>query len=673
MDLSSSDGTSTALDSDDRAGRAEEMVWDEIWPRVKAQAPAEIGTDESGDLAAFEIRLRLRMPGLLSLLLELYGSRWDFLRHLEDLLRMLTRSALERSVPLRRLDSRRENDSGWFQSERRLGGVLYVDAFAGNLAGLHRRLPYLEELGIDYLHLMPLFDCPAGNSDGGYAVSSYRRVRPDLGTMEELAALAGELRERGISLVADFVFNHTSDEHDWARAARAGDRDALDYYHTFPDRTVPDLYERTLREIFPEVRRGSFTFDPDLKRWVWTTFHSFQWDLNYANPALFNAMAGEMLFLANQGVEVLRLDAVAFIWKRMGTDCENRPEAHLLVQAFNAVARIAAPALLFKSEAIVHPDEVIRYIGLDRCQLSYNPLLMALCWEALATREVRLLDRALRTRHALPPGTAWVNYLRSHDDIGWTFDDADARAVGIDPEGHRRFLNDFYTGRFPGSFARGLPFQENPVTGDARVSGTLASLAGLEAALLEKDEAKIELAMNRILLLYSVILTAGGIPLLYIGDEIAQLNDYAFADDPAKEEDSRWVHRPPFPWAAAEGRNDAESPPARLFRELQRRIRLRAAEPALAGNALEPAATGNPHVIGYVRRGRMEEERSDAAPNRLLVLGNFSEREQRIAGDVLRRYGTGYEFEDVLSGKVLRAEAAVSLRPYQSVWLAPRG
>ena len=317
-----------------------------------------------------------------------------------------------------------------------LGGVLYVDRYAGDLAGVRRLIPYFEELGLTYLHLMPLFDAPPENSDGGYAVSSYRAVDPALGTMEELRDLATELRAHGIALVVDFIFNHTSDEHAWARAARAGDPEHEAFYWIFPDRTMPDAYERTVREIFPDDHPGSFvpvpTPDGLGERWVWATFHSFQWDLNYANPAVFRAMAAEMLFLANQGVDILRMDAVAFIWKQLGTSCESLPQAHLLLQAFNAVCRIAAPAVLFKSEAIVHPDEVVEYISVDECQLSYDPLQMALIWSSLATRDGRLLQQALERRHALPPGTSWVGYVRSHDDIGWTFADEDAAELGID-------------------------------------------------------------------------------------------------------------------------------------------------------------------------------------------------------------------------------------------------
>jgi amylosucrase len=477
--------------------------------------------------------------------------------------------------------------------------------------------------------------------------------------MAELASLAEELRANGISLVVDFVFNHTSNEHEWALNARAGDPEYLDYYFTFADRAMPDAYERTLREIFPDEHPGAFTYFEDMQRWVWTTFHSYQWDLNYRNPAVFNAMAGELLALANAGVEVLRLDAVAFIWKQMGTSCENLPEAHQIIQAFNAAARIAAPALLFKSEAIVHPDDVVRYISTDECQLSYNPLLMALLWESLATRDVRLLDIALRERYRLKPGCAWVNYVRVHDDIGWTFSDEDAARLGIDAYGHRRFLNDFYTGRFAGSFARGLPFQENPKTGDCRISGTCASLAGLEKAIHEETEREVELAVRRILLIHAVILTAGGIPLLYLGDEIGTLNDYTYRNDPRKLNDSRWVHRPAADWQRVQRRGDPQTIEGRVYQGLQRLIALRKNCPALADGLLQGMDTGSSRVLGYLRVH---------AGGQALILANFSEQEQVIPANLLRLYGLSYHFTDRVTGVEL-PPGDLTLGAYQFVCL----
>lgn len=630
-----------------------------LLPRLRTEMVAAATADEAG-WQCFEARLEREWPRLFALLHHLYGSNYDFFYHLEQILLSTARAWAERSAPLRALDQRRENDPAWFQSQRMLGAVLYVDLFAGNLAGVREHLPYLERLGVTYLHLMPLFLAPEGNNDGGYAVSSYRTVNPALGTMEELAALAATLRERGISLVVDFVFNHTSDEHEWAMRARGGDPEYEEFYFLFPDRTVPDQYDRTLREIFPTVRRGSFTWDEGMRRWVWTTFNSFQWDLNYGNPAVFRAMGEELFFLANAGVEVLRLDAVAFIWKRLGTDSENQPEAHMIIQAYNALTRVACPALLFKSEAIVHPDEVIKYIAPGEAQLSYNPLVMALCWEALATRQVKLLARSLATRWNIPAGCAWVNYLRGHDDIGWTFDDDDARAVGIDPWGHRRFLNAFYTGEHPASFARGVPFQANPTTGDARVSGTLASLAGLEQALQENNHALVDLAIRRILLLHSVILSLGGIPLLYLGDEVATLNDYAYAQDPAKADDSRWVHRVAFGWDD-EGRwADMARPAGYIYNELLRLIALRKGQPAFAGQKLEVFDTGNEHLLGFSRQH---------AGKRITVVANFSERPQPLSANRLRLSGLGYRFCDLNTGVKLTAAETLRLTPYQFLWL----
>ncbi len=643
--------------------RDAERSLDRLLPRLRARY-------EPRDPIAwvtFETRLATHFERLFGLLRRLYGGQYDFFYHLERVLESAAESWLERSPELKALDARREANPRWFQSERMLGGVCYVDRFAGDLAGVRARIGYLAEQGLTYLHLMPVFRAPAGENDGGYAVSSYREVDPRLGSMAELADLAADLRQRGISLVLDFVINHTSDQHTWALRAQAGDPDYQAYYWLFPDRQMPDAYERHLREIFPDEHPGSFTYRAEIARWVWTTFHAFQWDLNYRNPEVFRRMAEEMLFLANQGVEVLRLDAVAFLWKELGTSCEGLPEAHLVVQAWNALARIAAPSLLFKSEAIVHPDEVIKYVHPDEAQLSYNPLLMALLWETLATRDAGLLAYSMRTRFRLPPDCAWVNYVRSHDDIGWTFSDEDAAVLGIHGFDHRRFLNDFYFGRFPGSFARGLPFQENPKTGDARVSGTGASLAGLEKALYEQGPDAVELAVRRILLLYGVVLGIGGLPLLYLGDELGALNDYAYHANPAEAGDSRWVHRPRFDWAQAERRHDPSALEGRIFGGLHRLVEARTICPAFAGGAMEVVDVRNPHVFAYVRQG---------AGARVLALHNVTEREQPITANELRLHGLGYEWRDLVVDEAVAldprmggADVGLTLAPYQVCWL----
>jgi amylosucrase/maltose alpha-D-glucosyltransferase/alpha-amylase len=615
---------------------------------------------EEGEWQGYIQRLSQHFPRLFSLLHQLYGKEYDFFYHLTDILDTTTKAWIERPAELKALDAIRENDPKWYQSNRMLGAVCYVDLFADNLEGMKEKIPYLKELGVTYLHLMPIFKTPEGDNDGGYAVSSYRDVNTELGTMDDLTKLAEEMRNHGISLVLDFVFNHTSDEHEWAKRAIAGDEDFLNYYRMFPDRKIPDQFERTIRPVFQDDHPGCFTYRSRIKKWVWTTFHNYQWDLNYENPVVFNKMAGEMLFLANQGVEILRLDAVAFIWKKLGTNCENLPEAHTIIQAYNVVMKIAAPSFLFKSEAIVHPDEVNKYISEDECQLSYNPQMMALLWESLATKKINLLQSALDKRFTIPENCMWVNYIRSHDDIGWTFSNDDAEALGINPRLHRIFLSEFYTGRYKGSFAKGLPFQEDPNTKEGRVSGTTASLAGLEQALEEKDEKKIELAIRRIHLLHGIILTIGGIPLIYIGDGIGTLNDYNYENSPEKVGDSRWIHRTKFDWNKIKERSEPESPTGKLFIGLLKLVQLRERTQALSGTNTEFADTGNDHILAYFRH---YEDSS------VFILANFSDQEQNIAGNRLRQLGLSKTVTDVVGGKTIIAAQNLPLEPYQFMML----
>ncbi|MFP4165587.1 MAG: alpha-amylase family glycosyl hydrolase [Opitutales bacterium] len=640
------------------AERSLRRIRPRILEKIEAAETSAHGAERLEE--TLELRLKEHWPQLFRLLYRLYGEYYDFFYYLENILLTAVDCWLTRSEELLQLDLRRENDPGWYLSEKMVGASLYVDRFAGDIKHLREKIPYLKDLGITYLHLMPVFATRTGNNDGGYAISDYRSVDPGLGTMDELRELAKELRKVGISLVLDFIFNHTSDDHEWAIRAQEGEREYRDYYYIFKDRTIPDQYEQHLREIFPAARRGNFTWHSGLKRWVWTTFNSFQWDLKYANPEVFRAMAAEMLFLANTGVEILRLDAVAFIWKRMGTSCENLPEAHCLIQAFNSLCRIAAPSLVFKSEAIVHPDEVLRYIGRDECQLSYNPTLMALLWESVATRETKLLEQSLARRHNLPVDTNWVNYLRGHDDIGWSFDDEDARAVGIHPPDHRDFLNRFYTGRFPGTFASGVPFQHNEDTGDMRVSGTMASLAGLEQALERRDPVLTEMALRRIRMLYGVLCSIGGIPLIFAGDEWGMLNDYNYINNPEIAGDTRWVHRPKMDWSVLEELNRKGSAKGRIFSELEQIFEVRKKNYALTGNRMRLLPTSNPHVLAYLRW-------HDA--NVLVVIANFSEYEQEIGIREIRTEGLGRFVKDLFAGNIFSTHDPVKLDAYEFLWL----
>lgn len=609
------------------------------------------------DRDIFLRRLRHYAPVAAQHFCALYGvsdkSAVEFTKTLSAIVDLYA----DRPTDLKQLDRRREKEPNWFQSQTVVGAVCYVDRFADNLAGLRARSPYLHELGITYLHLMPLYKSPEPENDGGYAVSDFRTVKPSLGTMAQLSDLAAELRAQGIILVLDIVFNHTADDHPWAQAALAGDPVYQAYYWLFPDRSLPDQYQVHLREIFPDQAPGSFTYQPTINRWVWTTFHPYQWDLNYSNPAVFRAMLCEMIFLANQGAQVLRLDAVPFIWKVIGTPCENLPQTHDILRAFNALVRIVCPALLFKSEAIVHPRDVRSYIAPEECQLSYNPIAMVGFWEALATGDARFFTHAMRKQFALPDGTSWINYLRSHDDIGWGFADEDATELGIDGADHRHFLNLFYTGRYPGSFARGLQFNYNPLNNDRRISGTLASLAGLEEAVASNDTAQINMAIARIVMLYSLILSLGGIPLIYLGDELGTLNDYSYESDPAKAHDNRWVHRPVMNAERYARRLKQQTIEGRIFTTLCERIALRTALPAFANGETYFLQPPTQHTIAFVRNHEM------------LILANLSADSQYLDRNRLQANAALHLRRDRLTGTLLEGEV-ITLPSYGVCWLA---
>ena len=483
------------------------------------------------------------------------------------LVELAARAYTERDPELRHLDQRRVLRPDWLQQPSMFGYACYTERFAGSLRGVADRLGYLKELGVGYLHLMPLLQPREGDNDGGYAVQDYRTVRPDLGTVDDLRELTRVLRGEGISLVLDLVLNHVAREHEWAARARAGEERYREYFHVFPDRELPDAHERTLPEVFPDFAPGNFTWDDELQAWVWTTFNEWQWDVNWSNPEVLVEYADIILFLANLGVEVLRLDAIAFTWKRLGTSCQNQPEVHALTQALRAVARIACPATVFKAEAIVGPRDLVQYLGLGThagrvSDLAYHNSLMVQVWSMLAAGNTVLARHALEALPATPPSGTWICYVRCHDDIGWAIDDADARAVGLDGFAHRRFLSDWYSGSFPGSWARGLVFQHNPATGDKRISGTAASLTGLADAVTAGAQ---NTALARVFLAHAVVAGWGGIPVVWSGDELALPNDPAWAGEPGHEDDNRWAHRPRLDSGRVADRADLRTTAGKVF------------------------------------------------------------------------------------------------------------
>ncbi len=624
------------------------------------------------DADIFWLRCERYFEDIYYPLQELYGARADYNEQIEALFVQIIAAYSERSEILRTLDLERQFTPDWFERSRMIGYVCYPDLFAGNLRGVREKIPYLKELGITYLHLMPILQARPAPNDGGYAVMDYRTIKPELGTIDDLKALATDLRKRGISLCVDLVMNHTAKEHEWAQKALTGEEKYLEYYYTFSDRTLPDVFERTLPEIFPDEAPGSFTWYPDMTgngRWVWTTFMNYQWDLNYTNPAVFREMIDIMFFLVNQGVDILRLDAVPFIWKKLGTDCQNQPEVFKLVQAFRGLMRIVAPAVIFKAEAIVPPNQLQQYIGVKKttgkqCELAYNNQLMVNLWSSLATHKATLLSYVFHKR--TPPlfiGASTVTYVRNHDDIGWAMADDDLAEIGENPFLHRQFLINFYSGNFSGSFSKGSLFSFNPLTQDARISGTTAALAGLELAIENQDQPAIDLAIRRILLLYSVIMFRGGIPLIYMGDEIGLLNDYTYQNDPIKAKDSRWLHRPSMDWQKVARRHDLDTIEGRIYQGILHLIKVRQSTSLLHSFAfMHPTWTDNDHVFALTRK---RPERT------VMILANFDDHWQSVSYHLLSSVGVVGEVKNLLAeGSSLNiAEARLYLAPYESLWL----
>lgn len=627
------------------------------------------------DLRYFYIRLGANFYAIHSLYHRLYGDREDFDAQMIKLVETLARNYITRDAVYKQSDREREKNHNWFLSQNLVGMALYTNGFADNLKDLRDKAAYFQELGINLVHIMPILQCPAGSSDGGYAVSNYRQIDDRIGNLDDLREVANEFKKRDILLVMDVVVNHTSVEHEWAQKARQGNEKYQNYYHTFDTREVPDMFEQSMPEVFPETDPGNFTWDEDMQKWVMTVFHNYQWDLNYRNPGVFIEMLDIILFWANQGVDIVRLDAVAFLWKKMGTTCQNEREAHLLLQLMKDCCQVTAPGLLFIAEAIVAPSEVIKYFGEDaivakECEIAYNATFMALLWDAVATKNSKLLRRGLRSLPDKLERATWLNYVRSHDDIGFGFDDQDIRFVDYDPNEHRRFLLDYFTGNFDDSAAKGLPFAYNKKTGDARLCGSLASLVGLETAMTHGDEILINLAIRHILLLHSLILSFGGIPLLYYGDEIGVINDRSYREDQAKAHDNRWLHRPKINWDKAENRHQHGTVEHTIFSELAKMIAVRKETAAFADfNNRELLDLENEHLFAFIRFNH------EYASDRVIVVANLDGKSHKLDLDNLfkRGFSAHGSLTDIVTGRSpTRYQDELILQPFQFYWLSER-
>ena len=610
------------------------------------------------DLASLLDRFDRWAPDLWDGLIDVYDAH----KVLPQIIDVIARIHKNRSKKLRHRDSQRILQPDWFQDQNAIGYVCYADLFAGDLQGIRKKIKYLQGLGVTYLHLMPLLNPRPGNSDGGYAVMDYKSIRPDLGNMKDLEALAADLHEAGISLTLDLVLNHVAKEHEWAVKARAGETQYQDYFYTFSDRKMPDEFEKSLPEIFPTFAPGNFTYYKDMGRWVWTTFNEFQWDVNWSNPNLFLEYVDIIGYLANQGTDCVRLDAIAFIWKRLGTSCQNQPEVHSITQALRAISKIVTPSLIFKAEAIVGPQDVVHYLGQGKhagkvSDLAYHNSLMVQIWSALAARDGRLLDTALSRFAPVPTSSSWATYLRCHDDIGWAIDDADAAAAGVNGAGHRNFCAEFYANEFDGSFARGVHFQSNPLTGDRRTSGSAASLIGIERAIANNDAADLNTAINRLICAYAIVFGFGGIPLLYMGDELGMLNDESYKLDPAKADDNRWIHRPKMDWELASSAANGDGIAGRVYQAISNLIKARKKLAALHASVTSETEARNDGAILLIRRNH--------AAGLLTEIYNLTEKTQYLDSfDVA--FGDRTE---AISGRKMHFAGKVALPPYAAWWI----
>ena len=562
----------------------------------------------------------------------------------------------KRNVSLKKLDRQREAAPFWYSTNKLVGMMLYVDNFADDLKGVKSKIDYIKESGVNYLHLMPLLKSPKDRSDGGYAVADFGRVQPQLGTMKDLEALTAECHKNDISVCLDFVMNHTSEDHVWAKAARAGDEEMKKRYFFFDNRDVPFEFERTVPQVFPTTAPGNFT-QLENGEIVMTTFYPYQWDLNYGNCVVFNDMVCNMLSLCNRGIDIIRLDAVPYIWKELGTNCRNLPTVHKLVRMMRIISEIVCPSVLLLGEVVMEPSKVAPYFGTKEqpeCHMLYNVTTMASTWHTLATKDVRLLRLQMLQLSELPKDYVFLNYLRCHDDIGWGLDYEYLSGFGMNEIPHKKFLNDYFTGKFEGSVSRGELYNADESLGDARLCGTTASLCGIETALASKDKKALQKAIDCDVMLHAYMLTQSGIPVIYSGDEIAQLNNYGYHDIPDKKADSRYLHRGRLDWKAAEKRLDPKSVEGAVYQSLLQLESIRRRHEVFTASAdFRVINTINNHVLGVKREYQGEK---------LYAFFNFSEKEQPTYFDGI------LSGKDLVSGERIRG-LSETLKPYGFLWI----
>ena len=534
----------------------------------------------------FQRRLENHIDELRWLYMELYDNGAMFAELCDSMYRFYT----ERSSGLKDRDRLREEDPDWYKQNDMLGMMFYIDNFAENMQGVREKLDYIKKCNVNYIHLMPFLDTPGdrARSDGGYAVSNFRKVRPDLGTMEDLETLTDACHKKHINICMDFVMNHTSEDHEWARRARQGEGEYMSRYFFFDSYDIPERYEQTVPQVFPTTAPGNFTWLPEIGHFVMTSFYPYQWDLNYQNPRVFNEMMYNFLYLVNRGIDIVRIDAVPYIWKELGTQCRNLKQVHTIVRMMRMIGEIVCPGVLLLGEVVMEPEKVVPYFGTlekPECHMLYNVTTMATTWHTIATRDVSLLKRQLDIVNGLPKNYVFLNYLRCHDDIGWGLDYQTLAGQGIQEVPHKRYLNDYFRGLAGESNSRGELYNEDLVTGDARFCGTTASMCGIERAGFEQNDEMMQRAVEMDVMLHAYMFMQSGIPVLYSGDEIGQVNDYTYKDDPHRAEDSRYIHRGAMRWDLTDRIKVPGTVENQIFTNLDRLEQIRREERAFVSYA----------------------------------------------------------------------------------------
>ncbi len=550
----------------------------------KEEEEAEAAFRNAERRAVYEKRFARHIDELKWLYMELYGNSSMFAELCDNLYRFYE----ERNDDLKKIDQNREARPDWYKQNDMLGMMFYIDNFAGNMKGVESKLEYLEKSNVNYIHLMPFLDTVEGRSDGGYAVADFRKVQEKLGTMEDLESLTAACHKKDINVCMDFVMNHTSEDHEWAKKARQGIGEYMSRYFFFDNYSIPAQYEKTVPQVFPTTAPGNFTWLPEVEHFVMTSFYPYQWDLNYKNPRVFNEMMYNFLFLANKGIDIIRIDAVPYIWKELNTQCRNLPQVHTIVRMMRMIGEIVCPSVLLLGEVVMEPEKVVPYFGTvekPECHMLYNVTTMATTWHTVATRDVGLLRQQLDIVNGLPKDYVFLNYLRCHDDIGWGLDYSSLAREGIRERPHKQYLNDYFQGYVGDSTSRGELYNADPVTGDARFCGTTASMCGIEKAGFEQDAEAMKRAIQKDVMLHAYMFMQSGIPVLYSGDEIGQVNDYTYKEDPNKAVDSRYIHRGAMNWDLARNISDPDTVEGQVFTKLGQLEKIRKSEKVFVSNA----------------------------------------------------------------------------------------